>query len=123
MVTREEARQKVEQQFEVWRQEAREAARMRKNLTAKEREVLGFGPEDDLGDYQILDDLTIEDDFGWVFFYQSKAFIETGDISRALAGNVPFLVSRADGRLHLTGPAHHIQYYIDNFKRTGNPQG
>jgi len=123
MVTREEARQIAERQLENGREEGREVARMRSSLTAKERAVLGFGPEDEITDCRILDDLTIEGEFGWVFFYQSKVFIETGDLSRRLVGNAPFLVSRVDGRLYVTGTAHPVQLYIDNFKRTGNPQG
>ena len=33
-------------------------------------------------------------DKGWLFFYNSKEFIETGDYSAALAGNGPIFVDR-----------------------------
>lgn len=31
----------------------------------------------------------------WVYFYTSKAHLETGDVSHALAGNGPIVVPRA----------------------------
>ena len=41
---------------------------------------------------------------GWVFFYNSKKFIETGNISFALAGNGPLLVAQ-DGAIRCLGTA------------------
>ena len=67
----------------------------------------------------LLDKLTIEQDFGWVFFYQSEHWLESDDPKDLLAGNAPVIVSRTDGSLHETGTAKPIEYYIDNFKRMG----
>ncbi len=44
----------------------------------------------------ILDGRTRELDFGWLFFYTSKLFRETGDFQYALAGNGPSIVDRRD---------------------------
>jgi hypothetical protein len=44
--------------------------------------------------------LTREEDFGWAFFYNSKQFVETGDIEWALGGNAPLIVDRSTGELH-----------------------
>lgn len=71
----------------------------------------------------ILDEYTREEDFGWVFFYQSKQYGETGDFRFALFGNAPFIVNKRDGSLHTTGTAQTIEHYIENYRRTGNPHG
>lgn len=43
---------------------------------------------------------TQERPWGWMFFYQSQRFLDSGDFLAALAGNVPVYVTRADGVLH-----------------------
>ena len=97
-------------------------AESRADLSPRDREVLGLGPsEDDTVKLVILDEHTIADDFGWVFFYESKAYLDTGNSSKALAGNGPLLVSRLDGSVHVTGTSRPIEFYIENFKRSGDP--
>ena len=54
--------------------------------------------------------------FGWVFFYNSKRYLETGEFSAALAGNAPIIVDRHDGRLYETGTAHPLEYYLEQHK-------
>jgi hypothetical protein len=44
-----------------------------------------------------------EHDFGWVYFYDSSAHIETGQPSDALVGNAPLIVDKSDGKLYVTG--------------------
>jgi hypothetical protein len=68
-------------------------------------------------DLIVVDEQTIEDDFGWVFFYSSKQYIETGDFRFAIAGNAPFIVDRRDGSLHPTGTAEPIETFIDCYKK------
>ena len=63
----------------------------------------------------LLHEETIERDFGWVFFYQSKRFLETGNISDILAGNPPLVVTKSDGRLHETGTAYPVEHYLQRF--------
>jgi len=48
---------------------------------------------------QIVDSQTIEKPYGWVFFYNSKEFIETGNIYAALMSNAPLICTR-DGRTY-----------------------
>jgi hypothetical protein len=48
----------------------------------------------------ILDASTIERSYGWVFVYQSKRFLETGDIMDALGGNGPIVALRTSETLH-----------------------
>jgi len=54
----------------------------------------------------VLDDATIEKEYGWVFFYQSKKYLETGKINDALAGNAPIIVNKRTGELIKTGTAN-----------------
>jgi hypothetical protein len=51
----------------------------------------------------LLDQQTLERDFGWVFFYDSRLRLETGEFRHNLAGNAPIVVTKADGKLHVTG--------------------
>ena len=61
--------------------------------------------------------ITIERPFGWVFFYDSKLFLDTGDDDYALIGNSPIIVDRSDGSLHTTGSGQPIQSYIEEYER------
>ncbi len=38
--------------------------------------------------------------WGWMFFYDSRLFVERGDESQRLLGNVPVYVTRDDGQFH-----------------------
>jgi hypothetical protein len=64
----------------------------------------------------LLDDETIERAFGWVFFFDSKRHVETGDYRYALAGNAPIVVTKADGQVHQTGTAYPIEHYLKGFE-------
>jgi hypothetical protein len=65
----------------------------------------------------ILEEETIEKEWGWVFFYQSKKYIESGDIEDMLAGNAPYIVNKRNGQLHETGTAEDIEHYIQEFEQ------
>jgi len=67
-------------------------------------------------DLVLLDQHTMERSFGWVYFYQSKRYAEARDILFALAGNAPIVVTKADGRLHVTGTARPIEHYLEAFR-------
>ena len=77
-------------------------------------------PDDELIVYS---DETIERSWGWVFFHGSRQWRDTGDSDYALAGNAPVFVERDSGRVSYAGTANPVQYYIDNFERTGSPHG
>jgi Immunity protein 35 len=66
----------------------------------------------------LLEDATIERDFGWVFFYDSKRHRETRNDEYGLLGNAPFIVDRADGSVHYTGTGRRIDFYINEYKRS-----
>ena len=70
---------------------------------------------------RILAECTEEHDFGWVFYYSSARFIDTGDSREALVGNAPIIIDKASGELVVTGTAHDTAYYVDNYIKTGDP--
>ena len=73
------------------------------------------------GPNSILDHATIEKPWGWVFFYESRRFLENRDQSHRLVGNSPIIVNRMTGGIFETGTAHSIQFYLQNFEATGDP--
>ena len=64
----------------------------------------------------IIDEVTIERPFGWVFFYQSANYQRTGYYGYQLAGNGPIIVNRFDGSLHDTGTARPTEEYIREYE-------
>ncbi len=60
-----------------------------------------------------LQNCTIEKSFGWILFYQSKRYLETGDIRNAVAGNAPIVVAKSDGRIHVTGTGRPLEYFLE----------
>ncbi len=58
-----------------------------------------------------------EHDFGWVYFYNSKEYAETGDFNFSLVGNPPVIVDRVDGKLYGTGTANPTEHYLGEFRR------
>ncbi len=69
----------------------------------------------------MLEESTREYPFGWVFFYEAKAFLLEGVSSARLAGNAPLIVDRRDGSFHETGTAYPIEFYIENYEKHGSP--
>ena len=69
--------------------------------------------------FVICDEYTIERPFGWVFFWNSKEYLETQDPGQQLGGNAPLIVDRRDGAIHVTGTARSIEEYIESYEQTG----
>jgi hypothetical protein len=65
----------------------------------------------------LLNELTIERYWGWVFFYNSQLYLDTGNISDALAGNSPYIVNRSTDEVIETGTAHPIDHYIEKYEQ------
>jgi len=70
-----------------------------------------------------VDDATIEREWGWLFFYTSKRWLEKKEFRYALIGNAPIIVEKSTGNLIVTGTAYPAEHYIQNYERTGNPHG
>ena len=60
----------------------------------------------------IVDDDTLEREWGYVFFYDSRRFRETGLARYRVAGNGPMIVNRFDGTVHPRGADRPSEYYI-----------
>ena len=61
----------------------------------------------------ILDNDTLETDFGWVFFYQSHDFIEHKDERKMLVGNAPIFVDKDHNLTFPSGTRLPTKQYID----------
>src|SRR5262245_35198632 len=68
-------------------------------------------------DVVIVDDCTIEKDWGWVFFYNTRRFVETKNFRDGLIGNGPYMVNRFDGSVSKTDTAYPIEPYIQRYER------
>jgi len=64
----------------------------------------------------ILHEHTIEKEYGWIFFYQTKKYLQTGDFLDALAGNAPYIVNKYTGGIIETGTAKPIEDYIAEYE-------
>lgn len=70
----------------------------------------------------IDNEAVIETDFGWVFPYDSKKFLESGELIYASVGNAPIIFDNRDETIHITGTAHDVDYYIIRHKENYTPQ-
>ena len=69
----------------------------------------------------VLDAHTKEYDFGWVFCYDTRAYIEKGLEDSQLMGNAPYLVDARTGAIFTTGTGRPISYYVANYRLRGDP--
>jgi len=71
-------------------------------------------------DFVILDDQTVEREFGWVFFYTTRRYVETRDPQYLVPGNAPLVVHQADGSItHLATsipPTRAIEIYEQRWR-------
>jgi len=66
------------------------------------RQILGYDGEryaSALHSFAIMRDHVVERAYGWVFSFNPRRYLETGDSEYMLGGNGPLLVSRATGRI------------------------
>jgi hypothetical protein len=47
----------------------------------------------------IIDELTIEKEYAWIFSYTTKRYSETNDMNYAIGGNAPLFISKSDGHI------------------------
>lgn len=66
----------------------------------------------------IMKNQTLERSFGWVFFYNTQKYVETGEMKYMLGGNAPLIVDRINGHVHETGTAEPIEFYIDEYLKS-----
>jgi Immunity protein 35 len=85
-----------------------------RGLVERHLAELPISPPTDLA---ILDEHTIETDFGWVFFWNSRKYQKTGEFQYALAGNTPLIVDRRDGSVHPTSTSEPIEEVIERYRQ------
>jgi len=66
-------------------------------------------------DIVLLPQLTMEFELGWVFFYQTREYVETGDMMQMMEGNDPLIINKFDGSLHVTGTGLPIEKHIRDY--------
>jgi hypothetical protein len=71
--------------------------------------------------FRILDTSVSELREGWIIYYQSAELLETGDISKALAGNIPMFVTRADGEIFLLSHHRPLTESMAAYRACGDP--
>ncbi len=86
-------------------------------LTKEEARELAWNEIKKLSYFElvILDEYTMEEDFGWLFCYTSKEFFETGDIRHSLYGNAPIILNKYDGSIHETGTNNTREYFVKKY--------
>ena len=65
----------------------------------------------------VVEDATIEKTWGWVFFYEWRRFLETGDNSSRLLANAPLIVNARTGVTTDIGKADPIEHHMAEYER------
>jgi len=85
------------------------------------KELQGKGPSED--SFIVVDKYTIDKAFGWVFFYNSAKFVQTGISKYRLFGNGPIIVNKFSGAIEFCGsgtpPEDIIKDYEKRLSETG----
>ncbi len=58
----------------------------------------------------------LEEDWCWAFFYNTRAFYQTGELRESLVGNGPLIVEKATGALRVAGTAHPVEHYLAEYR-------
>jgi Immunity protein 35 len=85
-------------------------------LALVSRKLQEKSPADD--EFIVVEKHTIERPFGWVFFFNSKKYLETGINSYRLAGNGPVIVNKHSGAVEFCGTRKLPQQSIDEYERS-----
>ncbi len=64
----------------------------------------------------IVTEHTLKRPYGWVFFYDSRAYLASSKTSDMVAGNAPILVDRIDGEIRVTGTAEPSESYLTRYE-------
>jgi len=65
----------------------------------------------------VVDSHTIEKPFGWVFFYNTKKFVETGVFRYRLAGNGPVIVNKHNGSVEFFGASRPPLEIVEEYEQ------
>jgi hypothetical protein len=65
----------------------------------------------------IVNERTIEEDFGWVFFYSMQRYLVTHHRAWSIVGGGPIIIDRCNGSVHGTGSARPVDHYIEKYRQ------
>jgi len=65
----------------------------------------------------LLDEKTLTKEFCWVFFYNTKMYLETKDFRDMLGGNAPIIIDKVTGKITETGTANPIDDYVNEYEK------
>src|SRR5260370_20974589 len=68
-----------------------------------------------LADTEALTDVA-ENRIGWTYYWNSVAYIETGDEMQGIIGNAPIIIDRNDGSIVSSGTGESVEFYIDQYQ-------
>ena len=66
----------------------------------------------------LMREATIAKAYGWIFFYQSSDFLETGHFLAIRGGNAPIIVDRNTNELRVTGTAKPWEEYVQEYEKS-----
>lgn len=69
------------------------------------------------GGVVFLEEQTISTPYGWVFFCNTREFLDTGNVFNTILSSAPVLVEAATGKLHQFGTRHPVEHYLREFER------
>lgn len=69
------------------------------------------------GGLALLEEMTLDKPYGWVFFYNSRRYVETRNVMQSVAGNGPVVVLAATGEIVRLGSARRPEEEIALFER------
>lgn len=68
--------------------------------------------------FELLENDIITKPYGWIFFYQSKKYLQSGNFSDMLVGNAPILIDRFSGNIEILGTAYTAEQYLKVYEET-----
>lgn len=78
------------------------------------RQLEAMSPADE---FVVIEGKTEERGFGWVVFYNSRKFVETGESRYRLAGNGPVIVNKHDASVEFFGAARPVSEVIEEYEK------
>lgn len=73
-------------------------------------------PLDSDDQYVVIEKQILEKPYGWVFLFNSKKFLDSGNIFLSLCGNGPIVVQKDTGKIHQLGSANGLEATIKEFE-------
>lgn len=70
------------------------------------------------GGVLLLEEQTISTSYGWVFFCNTRKFLETGNVLTGIPRSAPILVEVDTGKIYEFGTRHPVEHYLREFEQS-----